>query len=98
VKRFSLELPGYETAEVQKVGGVVRLEFHTDATTIILDFDRPDARAIADALHAACHRDLWQSPEPPRYCGGDHCSHLWNLPCDDPRHRDPSLPTRAEGA
>jgi hypothetical protein len=22
-----------------------------------------------------------------RLCGGDHCSQLWNLPCDDPAHR-----------
>lgn len=64
MKRFSLELVGYETAEVQKVGNVVRFELHSDAATIILDFDRQDASAIADAIHAACHRDLWQTPEP----------------------------------
>jgi hypothetical protein len=61
VKRFELQLPGYETAEVQKVGDVVRFEIHSDAATVILDFTRHDARMIADALHAACHRDLWQT-------------------------------------
>jgi hypothetical protein len=30
----------------------------------------------------------------PRYCGGDHCSQLWNLPCDDPVHRRPDPPPR----
>jgi hypothetical protein len=29
------------------------------------------------------------------YCGGDHCSGLWNIPCEDPRH--PKTKNRAEG-
>lgn len=95
MKRFSLDLSGYELAEVQKVGEVVRFELHSDATTIILDFGRDEARAIADALHGACHRDLWRTPEllvprgPEVLCGGDHCSGLWNLPCDSPDHPRP---------
>lgn len=63
MKRFSLELPGYEIAEVQKVGDVVRLELHSDALTLIVDFSRTDARNLADAIHGACRRDLWQHPE-----------------------------------
>lgn len=64
MKRFELQLPGCETFEVQKVGSVVRIEAHTDALSIIVDFAREDARLLADALHGACHRDLWQTDEP----------------------------------
>jgi hypothetical protein len=50
---------------VQKVGDVVRIETHSDGTTIIMDFTRDAARQIADAIHAACHRDLWRTSEQP---------------------------------
>lgn len=33
-----------------------------------------------DALNRYEHLELFT------YCGGDHCSGLWHLPCDDPGH------------
>jgi len=53
-------------------------------------------RSVAE-LH--CRALNAYARDPRHYCGGDHCSQLWNLPCDDPGHRRPdrSLCPRCEG-
>lgn len=43
------------------------------------------AIATAAGLAPAPWSDI-ERGQTPRYCGGDHCSHLWNLPCDWPSH------------
>lgn len=45
--------------------------------------------------HLAVVRERWEQhgatqPAPKRYCGVDHCSGFWNLPCDDPKHPRPT--------
>jgi len=58
------------------------------------------SRAAADqCARALNHYEKVKEAYGHRYCAGDHCSQLWNLPCDDPAHRRPdrSLCPRCEG-
>jgi len=41
-------------------------------------------------------RDYERSASGKIFCGGDHCSGLWNLPCDDPNHPGGSSPARPD--
>lgn len=44
-----------------QLGGLpqVRVEIHTPALAVIWDLDRAEAESFANALLAACHRNLW---------------------------------------
>jgi hypothetical protein len=59
-------------------------------------YDLMAARDIRDALIAA-NLDAALASQPKRYCGGGHCSQLWNLPCDDPGHRGVGVTNKPEG-
>lgn len=48
-----VELAGYESVEVQRVGNVVRVEVNTDAITFIVDMLPDEARVLGAAVLAS---------------------------------------------
>ena len=71
-----------EFVDIYRVGDVVRFEVHTQMGTVMWDFVLEDAARIGAAISKAA-----SLPVPVRYCGGDRCTGLRNIRCDDPKHK-----------
>ena len=57
-----------------------------------------ESKIISSKMLALACLDQATVEEPKKYCSGDHCGQMWNLPCDDEKHNRSVInpPTRPE--